>query len=132
MSRESAVWLDREHAKILMFGAGKDKPEIRKLTAHLPVHHTHRLEGDEKESQKFYHEVAQALVDADLILIMGPGVAKHHLRSHLIEHHPNLSRRVVGVETADHPTEGQLAAYVAKYFDRPLFDTSGISLAQVE
>lgn len=132
MSRESAVWLDREHAKILMFGPGKEKPEVRKVTAHLLVHHTHRLEGDEKESRKFYHEVAQALVDADLILIMGPGLAKHHLRTHLIEHHPNLSRRVVGVESVDHPTEGQLTAYAARYFDRLLFDTSGISLAQVE
>lgn len=129
---ETAVWLDREHAKIFAFSAGESKPEIRKVKAHVPNHHTHRLEGDEKESGKFYHEVAQQLVDADMILVMGPGVAKHHFRTHLMEHHPNLSRRVVGVETVDHPTEPQLAACASRYFTRLQHDTAGIAFAQIE
>lgn len=35
---------------------------------------------------------------------------------HIHSHEPALVRKVVGVETVDHPSDGQLVAYARKYF----------------
>lgn len=112
---QSVVWLDREHAKVFDWINGV--PELRKLDFSPKNHHTHRLQGDEKESRKFYHEIAQALESADAILILGPGMAKYHFRNHLAEHHPMLLKKVVGCEASDHMTEHQIAAYGANFFE---------------
>jgi hypothetical protein len=34
-------------------------------------------------------------------------------------HHHSLEANVVGVETVDHPTDGQLVAHAKKYFGVP-------------
>jgi hypothetical protein len=38
------------------------------------------------------------------------------LIKHLHAHDPKIADKVVGVETIDHPTDGQLVAYARKYF----------------
>jgi hypothetical protein len=35
---------------------------------------------------------------------------------HVHAHDPKLEARIVGVETVDHPTDGQLAAFARRYF----------------
>jgi len=64
------------------------------------------------------HEVVEAVADANEILIVGPGSAKLELIKHIYKHDANIASRVVGVETVDHPTDGQLLAYAKKSFLR--------------
>lgn len=45
-----------------------------------------------------------------------PAQAKLQRIKHIQAHHPQLMANVVGVETVDHPTDGQLVAYARKYF----------------
>lgn len=66
-----------------------------------------RFEG---ELSKYYDEVIAHVRDAEAILILGPGEAKGELKARL-EHH-GLGGRVVGVETVDKMTDGQIAAKV--------------------
>ncbi|MBM3489009.1 MAG: hypothetical protein FJX68_00945 [Alphaproteobacteria bacterium] len=49
--------------------------------------------------------------------MVGPGTAKLALMRHLHGHAPAVERKVVAVETVDHPSDGQVVAYARKYFD---------------
>jgi hypothetical protein len=57
------------------------------------------------EERSFYEEVAQRLVSADEIVLIGHGTgtssAVEHLSAHLKEHHHDIARHVIAVETAD-------------------------------
>lgn len=66
--------------------------------------------------QKFYQEIASSLVDSGSLLILGPGVAKHHFQNFLNEHYPSIAKKIVGCETVDYPSDPQIAAYAYKYF----------------
>jgi stalled ribosome rescue protein Dom34 len=66
------------------------------------------------EFNTYYDEVIGQIRDADSILIVGPGVAKHELQKRLEE--KRLDAKVVGVETVDHLTEPQLTAKVRQHF----------------
>jgi stalled ribosome rescue protein Dom34 len=83
-------------------------------------HHTHSLdELDQKQhEQRFFSEIIEHLATASSILILGPGVTKHHFQNYLMEHFPSLSRRVIGCETSDHPTDSQIAAMAKRALAR--------------
>ena len=48
--------------------------------------------------------------------MVGPAQAKLQLIKHLNSHDPQIGDKVVGVESIDHPSDGQLVAYARKYF----------------
>ncbi len=48
--------------------------------------------------------------------MVGPAKAKLELIRYLHKHAHALGTKVVGVETVDHPTDGQLVAYARTYF----------------
>ena len=72
--------------------------------------------GHAPEDQKYYHEVAHAVADAKEILVVGPSNAKLALIKHLHKHDPAVADKVVGFESVDHPSDGQLLAYARHYF----------------
>ena len=45
-----------------------------------------------------------------------PAQAKVAFRHYIDEKHRDVAKRVVGVETLDHPSDGELLAYARKYF----------------
>jgi hypothetical protein len=49
------------------------------------------------------------------VLITGPANAKLELIKHIHQHDPALMKKIVGVETVDHPSDGQLVAYARRY-----------------
>jgi hypothetical protein len=49
---------------------------------------------------------------------VGPSTAKLDFSRYLHKHDPALEARIVGIETVDHPSDGQLVAYARKYFER--------------
>jgi hypothetical protein len=82
-----------------------------------PKHHVHRHpkgRGEPREhpddAKRFFAEVAKALDGVDAILIVGPSSAKLELFRHLHKHEGRLEQKVVGIETVDHPTDGQIVA----------------------
>ena len=90
-------------------------------TRHAPHHHVRRHQGTAEKSypadeQHFYHEVAVALRGTEEILVVGPSTAKLGLIKHLHKRESELEPRIVGVETVDHPTDGQLVAFMRRYF----------------
>ena len=119
------IWVDRENAKLFQFS--NEKMERKNLTAHHTDHHTHQTTGLDHQNQEkaFFTQLATHLVDASRILILGPGVSKHHFQTYLMEHLPALSKKVVGCESVDHPTDAQIAALARKFFQLPTQEKVG-------
>src|SRR5689334_9759493 len=110
------IWIDRSSAKV--FQVSPEKMERKILKSHYHDHHTHRLDSRDFEQmeKKPFQEAAEILSQEGQILILGPGVVKHHFLNYLNEHYPVLSKKVVGCESVDHPTDSQIAAQALKYF----------------
>lgn len=120
----AVVWID--HAEAHVMHISPDDVESSVLRPKNPHHKLHHKRGMDKggavgsgrspEDQQFYHDVVQALQGAQEILIVGPADAKLHLIKHIHKHDPQVSDKVIGVESIDHPSDGQLVAYARKYF----------------
>ena len=134
--RHAVVWVDHAQAHVLFIDAEDVERAVLEAAGNPHVHHKRGAIGPGKAEadQSYYHGIAQALVDAREILITGPGQAKLALLRHLQHHDPAVAQRVLGLETADHPTDGQLAKHARDYFrakDRMLGDFPAAAAAEV-
>ena len=119
MPTHAVIWIDHKEARIFHV-----HPEATDETTVLaPQHHVHRHpkgRGEEREhpddAQRFFGEVARALSGVDALLIAGPSSAKLEFFRYLHEHERRLESKVVGIETADHPTDGEIIARAKSYF----------------
>jgi hypothetical protein len=105
---------------------GEHGVEIKPYDPHHFHHHlVHRKEahyqGDRvPEESSFYEEIAQALVSAKAIVLVGHAAGKSSavdaLVSHLKAHHPDVAKRVKGVEVVDLSAlgEAQIEALVRR------------------
>jgi stalled ribosome rescue protein Dom34 len=120
MSTHAVIWLDHEQAKVFFF----DKDTYGERDFHSPKHaltshakHNDRQRrGESKEQKDFFEAIAKTLGGVEEILVLGPGIAKTELLKHLHAREPKLAERVLAVETADHPTPGQIVAHARHYF----------------
>jgi stalled ribosome rescue protein Dom34 len=115
----TAVWIDHHEARVYHVAEGT----FDEKTLKAPRHHLHRHpkgpaaeHNHPEDMHHFFAEVERALEGAEKILLVGPGTAKLQLLRHAREHARAIEAHVVGVESADHPTEGQLVAYINRYF----------------
>ena len=72
--------------------------------------------GHAPPDKEFLAQVMSALSDAGEILIIGPAGAKTELAKYIREHHPEIGKRIVAVEPADHPTDREIVAYAKHHF----------------
>jgi len=115
----AAVWLDHSEAHVMHISP--DDVETSVVHPAHPHQHLHVRSGTtgagrKTEDQAYYHKVTEALQGAQEILIVGPAQAKLQLVKHIHAHDHGLVDKIVGVETVDHPSDGQLLAYARKYF----------------
>lgn len=115
----AVVWLDHREARVFFFN--RDAVEEVDLGARSPNHHLHHRAGSvagkrSPEDKHFFHEIVQALKPAKEWLILGPGSAKLELVKHVHSHDHALSDHIVGVESADHPSDKQIVAHARTYF----------------
>ncbi len=106
----AVVWIDHTQAKIFHFNA--DSAEKLTLLAHHPKH-AEKHHTDEA----FFHAVVKSFTDAGEVLITGPSYTKTALLKHIARHDAPLLARVVGVESADHPTDAQIVSHARHYFE---------------
>lgn len=114
-----AVWLDHKEAKIFHVGAESFDLSTVRAPHHHVRRHPHATAEHEHpaDAKHYYHEVAKALTAATEILVVGPSTAKLELVKHIHSHDASLVPKIVGVETVDHPTDGQLVKYMRSYFE---------------
>jgi stalled ribosome rescue protein Dom34 len=113
MPTHAVTWIDHKEARI--FHLHPDATDETTILA--PQHHLHRhplgpadVRGSAEDARRFFKEVARALEGADALLIVGPSSAKLEFFRYLHEHDRRLEAKVVGVESADHPTDGEIVA----------------------
>jgi stalled ribosome rescue protein Dom34 len=110
------VWLDSEVAHI--FALKTSGVEKTNLKANQADHHTHNKKDGHGDSnlEHFFRDLAVKLAGGEQILILGPGLAKNHFKTHLETHVAGLAKHVIGLETVDHPTDNQVLATARKFF----------------
>jgi hypothetical protein len=113
----AVVWIDHHRARVLRFNASEADEQI--LRPDHPAHSLHHKDsigsGRAPEDQHFLEAVAKSLADAGAVLIVGPSSEKNELVKHIKNHHPEMAIRIEGVESLDHPTDGELLAYARRY-----------------
>lgn len=119
--QHAVVWIDHQHATVIDFSVDdKHVAIVEREGGQRQVHRRSGTPGSGKPApdHHFFDEVTAALGNAREILVVGPGSAKLEFRKDLDARHKAVAGRVVGVESADHPTEGELLAYARKYFKK--------------
>jgi hypothetical protein len=113
------VWIDHHEARIFHFNVS----DVDRLVIHPkdPTRHIHHKansigSGQAAEDQNFLERVAESIADAGAVLITEPANAKLELVKHIDRREPALIGKIAGVETVDHPTDGELVAKARKYF----------------
>jgi stalled ribosome rescue protein Dom34 len=114
----AVVWIDHRQARVFHFNA-TDADKLL-VDPENPVRHLHHKansmgSGNAAEDQSYLEEVAKAVTDAGAILIVGPAGEKNELMKHIQKRHPDMVVKIEGVESADHPTDGELLAYARRY-----------------
>ena len=124
----AVVWLDHREARVMHIARDKAAEALHVHatgSGHLLEHAKHihhragaRGGGHAPDNPIYFDDVIAALGDAHDWLVIGPGMAKQDFMRHLKTRHPKLVERVVGVESADHPSDKQIAAHARAYFLR--------------
>jgi stalled ribosome rescue protein Dom34 len=113
------VWIDHREARVFQFDAS-DVERTRIRSAHPDQHIHHKANsgdsGHAPVDKEFLERVTAALTHAGAILITGPANAKNELAHYIKQAQPNLAQRISGVETLDHPSDGELIALARTFF----------------
>ena len=114
------VWLDHREARIASFSLGSSR--VIEVHSHNPERRIHTKaqeigSGKAADDHRMFDEIADSLADLREVLVAGPGNAKTAFVTYVKTRHAELAKRIVGVETLDHPTDGQLLAYARTSFN---------------
>ncbi len=108
----AVVWVDHHHAQVLHLDSAS--MEVQKIAAHS--HHTRQHGSQVRTEHEFFGEVCDALSNIKEVLVTGSHTAQADFRHYVDKHRAHISPRIVGWETVDHPTDGQLAALARRFF----------------
>ena len=109
----AVVWIDHREAHVIQFNESASENEIiHTKSKHSHLHHKAGTlgSGHAAPDQSYLHEVTEAVASAAEILVVGPGSAKLELLRHAQKHDPLIAKKILGIETIDHPTDKQLLA----------------------
>lgn len=116
----AVVWLDFHQAKVFLITA--EDVEARRIkadTPHRQIHHKAQVQGSGhvRDDRTYFEAILAAVEEADSLLIAGPGGTKKDLEKYLEGNGEALRKRLVGVESMDHPTAGELIKQARKLFE---------------
>jgi stalled ribosome rescue protein Dom34 len=115
----AVVCIDHAEAIVFEFAeSGTTEHRIHPKDQNGNIHHkTGSIgSGHAHDSKAYLTAVADALQPSREILIIGHGTAKDEFASFIREHVPALAPRIMGVETVDQPTTGEILAFARKFF----------------
>jgi stalled ribosome rescue protein Dom34 len=115
------VWVDHLHARVIrVSGHVRHTVELEGTSSERRLHRKSGVPGSGRRGpdRGLLEQIAAALDDAREIVIAGPGTAKTELRDYLDDEHPAIARKVIAVETVDHPSDPQLVEWAEQRFLR--------------
>lgn len=115
----AVVWVDHEQAHVIQFN--RDDAITDVVHAKAGQRHIHHRKGSigagkAGEDPEFFRAVSGALAGVGEILLTGPAAAKLHLLRWWQAHDKAIADKVVGIESSDHPSDGQLLKHARTYF----------------
>jgi stalled ribosome rescue protein Dom34 len=120
LMQQMAMWIDHDEARVFhVDGETSDESTFKSAQHHIhrhPADQNTRTHNHPQDEPVFFAQVIGALEGAEKILIMGPSVTKLHFLKYAQEHAKAVASHIVGLESADHPTDPQLVAHVRQYF----------------
>ena len=115
----SIIWLDHHKAVVWNFTDDEQtKSVVKARDQHEHTHIRKSPHGGHKPplELEFFGDIVKSLVGVSEILVMGPAQAKDEFAAFVRSKHPDIGRFIVGVESADHPSDAELIAYARKHF----------------
>lgn len=110
----AVVQLDHHQAQVLQF----DEAHIQAEKVKERQHHTRQHGSAVRSEHEFFAGVCDALDGIAEVLVTGSRTALADFKHYVEKHRPEAARRIVGYETIDHPSEGQLVALARQFFLR--------------
>lgn len=118
--KHAVIWIDHKEARIIEVDVEKVEqsivdspgPHIRRHANEVDL----RVRNHPDDEHRYFREVARALEGHGQILLVGPAQTKLHFFRYVHEHARQLEAKIVGIESADHPTDAQLVAHLRSYF----------------
>jgi hypothetical protein len=113
------IWIDHSQARVFHIGLSGEDGMI--LHPDMPTRHLHHKansigSGNAAPDLEFWAQVTNAVSDAGEILIIGPSKAKTEFAKYFRNHDSKGADRIVAVEAADHPSDGEIIAYARQHF----------------
>ena len=113
------VWLDHREALVCLMPSVESPFVQHHLHAPEAVGHPHRDgHARDEHSGRFFEDIARSLEPVSEVLVVGPARAKNEFHAFTADRKPELHARILGVETLDHPTPGQLVAHARTFFKK--------------
>lgn len=133
MTRNIGLWIDHKQAYIIEYEDKKVQvipsnlePRVHAGGTRIGGMYNQGLDSElghndryQRQLREFYEKVIEAVREAEHILVMGPGEAKHEFEKAL-QKHKTLRGRLLKNEAADKMTEKQMTARVREFFTREL------------
>lgn len=110
----AVITVDSHKAKIIRLN--DEAHHARFLEASTQSTRQHNSEV--RHTHEFFAAVCDDLAGLDQVLVTGGHTGLSEFKHYVTNHRPALVNHIVGYETVDHPTEGQLVAYGRDYFDK--------------
>jgi len=118
--KHAIVWIDQKEARLFQVDADQvDGSIVAAPGSHIHRHANEqdlRVRNHPDDEPRFFRNVARALEGDSPILLVGPSKTKLYFLRYVQQHDRALDARIVGVETADHPTNAELVAHLRHYF----------------
>jgi stalled ribosome rescue protein Dom34 len=115
------VWMDSKEAHVLRFS--RQDAESERVRSHSPFRKVHHKAGSIGAGHVhldhgYFDEITEGLREVEEWLLVGPGAARNELAVYVARHLPDLRRKLLVLEPADHPTEGELLDHARRTFER--------------
>lgn len=132
MTQFYGIWVDHAHAFIIKSDKGANM-SIQEMESNVEPHHHSGIQSGEHQTltnqhaheerrknqmKAFAKEIVKHVMNADELILFGPGTAKHEVK-HEIEAHKNLAAKLKGVETTDKLAEHELKDFMKKALHLP-------------
>lgn len=115
------VWIDYDQACVSRFNRALVKTEIIKTYAAEPATLPTERSLQAPDTARYFDDIAEAISDADGILILGPGFERLELLVHLRKGYPLVADKILALETVDRPRDEDMVPWARKHFsDSPL------------
>lgn len=106
--------IDHHEAQVLQFDA--EHVQAQRVRAHSK--HTRQHGSTVRNEHEFYAEVCDALQGIAEVLVVGSRTGLADFRHYVEKHRTQCGKQIVGYETIDQPTEGELVAMARRYFQK--------------